>query len=266
MPNGWLQLQIDKMTNTNSVIHPNAKIGKNSTIGNFCQIGEEVTIGENCVVMNHVNIRGVTSIGSGNIIYPFASIGTSPQDLKYKGEKTKLIIGNNNTIREYVTINTGTVQDKGVTRVGNNCLLMIGSHIAHDCSIGNSVILANNVAIAGHCLIDDEVIIGGNSAVQQFCSLGKGAMIGGMTGVDKSVLPYTLAMGNRCYFENLNLVGLKRKGHDTKIITEYRDAIKIFFEDRRKIDSIKASKNPLVIDLLDFLTKNVNKQLCVPLT
>jgi UDP-N-acetylglucosamine acyltransferase len=266
MPNGWLQLQIDKMTNTNSVIHPNAKIGKNSTIGNFCQIGEEVIIGENCEVMSHANIQGVTSIGSGNIIYPFASIGTNPQDLKYKGEKTKLIIGNNNTIREHVTINTGTVQDKGITTVGNNCLLMIGSHIAHDCSIGNSVILANNVAIAGHCLIDDEVIIGGNSAVQQFCSLGKGAMIGGMTGVDKSVLPYTLAMGNRCYFENLNLVGLKRKGHDTKIITEYRDAIKIFFEDRRKIDSIKASKNPLVIDLLDFLTKNVNKQLCVPLT
>ena len=254
------------MTNTNSVIHPNAKIGKNSTIGNFCQIGEEVIIGENCEVMSHANIQGVTSIGSGNIIYPFASIGTNPQDLKYKGEKTKLIIGNNNTIREHVTINTGTVQDKGITTVGNNCLLMIGSHIAHDCSIGNSVILANNVAIAGHCLIDDEVIIGGNSAVQQFCSLGKGAMIGGMTGVDKSVLPYTLAMGNRCYFENLNLVGLKRKGHDTKIITEYRDAIKIFFEDRRKIDSIKASKNPLVIDLLDFLTKNVNKQLCVPLT
>ena len=253
------------MTNTNSVIHPNAKIGKNSTIGNFCQIGEEVTIGENCVVMNHVNIRGVTSIGSGNIIYPFASIGTSPQDLKYKGEKTKLIIGNNNTIREYVTINTGTVQDKGVTRVGNNCLLMIGSHIAHDCNIGNSVILANSVAVAGHCLIDDEVIIGGNSAVQQFCSLGKGAMIGGMTGVDKSILPYTLAMGNRCYFENLNLVGLKRKGYDTKTITEYRDAIKFFFEDRRKLDSIKVSQNPLVIELIDFLSKNNNKQICVPL-
>ena len=184
MPNGWLRLQIDKMTNTNSVIHPKAKIGKNSTIGNFCQIGEGVIIGENCEVMNHVNIQGITSIGSGNTIYPFASIGTSPQDLKYKGEKTKLIIGNNNTIREHVTINTGTVQDNGVTKLGNNCLLMIGSHIAHDCNVGNSVILANSVAVAGHCFIDDEVIVGGNSAVQQFCSLGKGAMIGGMTGVD----------------------------------------------------------------------------------
>ena len=266
MRNGWLQLQIDKMTNITSAIHPNAKIGKNSIIGNFCEIGEGVSIGDNCVVMNHVNIQGITSIGSGNTIYPFASIGTSPQDLKYKGEKTKLISGNNNIIREHATINTGTVQDNGVTKVGNNCLLMIGSHIAHDCSIGNSVILANSVAIAGHCFIDDEVIIGGNSAVQQFCSLGKGAMIGGMTGVDKSVLPYTLAMGNRCYFENLNLVGLKRKGHDTKVITEYRDNIKIFFEDRRKLDSMKASQNPLIIDLLDFLSKNNNKQLCVPLT
>jgi UDP-N-acetylglucosamine acyltransferase len=254
------------MSNMNSFIHPNAKIGKSSTIGNFCYIGENVTIGENCVIMNHVNIQGITAIGSENTIYPFSSIGTNPQDLKYKGEKTRLIIGNNNIIREHVTINTGTVQDNGITRVGNSCLLMIGSHIAHDCNVGNSVILANSVAVAGHCFIDDEVIIGGNSAVQQFCSLGKGVMIGGMTGVDKSVLPYTLAMGNRCYFENLNLVGLKRKGHDTKIITEYKNAIKIFFEDRRKLDSIKASKNPLVIDLVDFLSKNVNKQLCVPLT
>ena len=254
------------MPNMNSFIHPNAKIGKSSTIGNFCYIGEDVTIGENCVIMNHVNIQGITAIGSENTIYPFSSIGTNPQDLKYKGEKTRLIIGNNNIIREHVTINTGTVQDNGITRVGNSCLLMIGSHIAHDCNVGNSVILANSVAVAGHCFIDDEVIIGGNSAVQQFCSLGKGVMIGGMTGVDKSVLPYTLAMGNRCYFENLNLVGLKRKGHDTKIITEYKNAIKIFFEDRRKLDSIKASKNPLLIDLADFLSRNVNKQLCVPLT
>ena len=266
MHNGWLRLQIEKMTSTNSNIHPNAKIGNNSTIGNFCEIGADVTIGDNCVLMNHVNIQGITSIGSGNTIYPFASIGTSPQDLKYKGEKTKLIIGNNNTIREHVTINTGTVQDNGVTKLGNSCLLMIGSHIAHDCTVGNSVILANSVAVAGHCSIDDEVIIGGNSAVQQFCSLGKGAMIGGMTGVDKSVLPYTLAMGNRCYFENLNLVGLKRKGYDTKVINEYRDTIKNFFEDRRKLDSMKASKNTLVIDLVDFLSKNNNKQLCVPLT
>ena len=254
------------MSNMNSFIHPNAKIGKSSTIGNFCYIGENVTIGENCVIMNHVNIQGITAIGSENTIYPFSSIGTNPQDLKYKGEKTRLIIGNNNIIREHVTINTGTVQDNGITRVGNSCLLMIGSHIAHDCNVGNSVILANSVAVAGHCFIDDEVIIGGNSAVQQFCSLGKGVMIGGMTGVDKSVLPYTLAMGNRCYFENLNLVGLKRKGHDTKIITEYRDTIKIFFEDRSKLDSIKATQNPLVIDLVDFLFKNNNKPLCVPLT
>jgi len=254
------------MTNIASAIHPSAKIGKNSIIGNFCEIGEGVSIGDNCVVMNHVNIEGITSIGSGNIIYPFASIGTSPQDLKYKGEKTKLIIGNNNTIREHATINTGTIQDNGVTKVGNNCLLMIGSHIAHDCNIGNSVILANSVAVAGHCFIGDEVIIGGNSAVQQFCSLGKGAMIGGMTGVDKSVLPYTLAMGNRCYFENLNLVGLKRKGHNNKVINEYRDTINFFFKDRRKLDSMKESQNPLVINLVDFLSKNNNKQLCVPLT
>jgi UDP-N-acetylglucosamine acyltransferase len=266
MLNGWPRLQIDKMTNTNSAIHPNAKIGKNSTVGNFCEIGEDVTIGDNCAIMNHVSIQGVTSIGSGNIIYPFASIGSNPQDLKYKGEKTKLRIGNNNIIREHATISTGTLQDKGITKIGNNCLLMIGSHIAHDCNIGNSVILANSVAVAGHCNIDDEVIIGGNSAVQQFCSLGKGAMIGGMTGVNKSVLPYTLALGNRCYFENLNLIGLKRKGHETKVIAEYRDIVNFFFEDRSKLESFKVSQNPLIIELLDFVSKNHNKQLCVPLT
>ena len=160
------------MTNNTSVIHPRAKIGKNSIIGNFCDIGEDVSIGENCIIGACSQVR-VTSIGSGNTIYPFASIGTDPQDLKYKREKTKLIIGNNNIIREHVTINTGTVQDNGITKVGNNCLLMIGSHIAHDCNIGNSVILANSVAVAGHCLIDDEVIIGGNSAVQQFTRIRK---------------------------------------------------------------------------------------------
>ena len=206
----------------NSIISKGAKIANNVSIGDFCYIGPNVSIDENCKIMSHVHISGDTIIGKGNTIYPFASIGTDPQDLKFKGEKNKLKIGNNNKIREYVTINPGTEHGGGVTKIGNNCLLMISSHIAHDCQVGDNVIIANNVPIAGHCIIENDVIIGGNSAVQQFCNLGKGAMIGGMTGVNKNILPYTLVTGNRCEYENLNLIGLKRKGFDSKIIIEYK--------------------------------------------
>ena len=194
-----------------SIISEGAKIANNVSIGDFCYIGPNVSINENCKIMSHVHISGDTTIGTGNTIYPFASIGTDPQDLKFKGEKNKLIIGNNNKIREYVTINPGTEHGGGVTKIGNNCLLMISSHIAHDCVVADNVIIANNVPFAGHCIIENDVIIGGNSAVQQFCNICKGAMIGGMTVVNKNILPYTLVTGNRCAYENLNLIGLKRK-------------------------------------------------------
>ena len=262
---GWQLLQIDKMISNNSIIHPSAKIGKNVIIQNFCEIGPNVSIGDNCKIMSHVFITGNTEIGNNNSIYPFACIGTNPQDLKFKGEKNKIIIGNRNSIREYVTVHPGTENGGGITQIGNDCLLMISSHIAHDCFIGNSVIIANNVPVAGHCYIDNEAIIGGNSAVQQFCMVGKGAMIGGMTGVNKSVLPYTLATGNRCVYENLNLIGLKRKGYHNEIINEYKEIVELFFEDRSKVNISENNKNPLVQDLHFFLKKNNNKQICCPL-
>jgi len=253
------------MINNNSIIYPSAKIGKNVTIENFCIIGPDVSIGDNCKIMSHVVIVGNTHIGEDNTIYPFVCIGTNPQDLKFKGEKNKIIIGNRNSIREYVTIHPGTENGGGVTKIGNNCLLMISSHIAHDCFIGDSVIIANNVPIAGHCYIDNEVIVGGNSAIQQFCIIGRGAMIGGMTGVNKSVLPHTLATGNRCVHENLNLIGLKRKGYDNKIINEYKEIVELFFKDRAKVNMLENNKNPLIQDLDFFLKKNNNKQICYPL-
>ena len=253
------------MLNNNSIIHSGSKIGKNVKFGNFCEIGTNVSIGDNCQIMSHVYISGNTTIGSNNIIYPFSSIGTNPQDLKFKGETNKLTIGDNNTFREYVTINPGTEHGGGETKIGDNCLFMISSHVAHDCQIGNSVIIANNVPIAGHCHIDDYVIIGGNSAVQQFCSIGKGSMVGGMTGVNKSVLPYSLVAGNRCYYENLNLIGLKRKGYETKVINEYKDIVKKYFLDRSNVDFIHISENPLAKDLSSFLKKSTNKQICTPL-
>ena len=244
-----------------SIISEGAKIANNVSIGDFCYIGPNVSINENCKIMSHVHISGDTTIGTGNIIYPFSSIGTDPQDLKFKGEKNKLEIGDNNKIREYVTINPGTEHGGGETKIGNNCLLMISSHIAHDCQVGDNVIIANNVPIAGHCIIENDVIIGGNSAVQQFCNIGKGAMIGGMTGVNKNILPYTLVTGNRCEYENLNLIGLKRKGFNNKIITEYKKFIESKDIISRKINN---DQNILINEAVNFLNKNNNKTICFP--
>jgi len=244
-----------------SIISKGAKIANNVSIGDFCYIGPNVSINENSKIMSHVHISGDTTIGTGNIIYPFASIGTDPQDLKFKGEKNKLIIGNNNKIREYVTINPGTEHGGGVTKIGNNCLLMISSHIAHDCVVADNVIIANNVPIAGHCIIENDVIIGGNSAVQQFCNIGKGAMIGGMTGVNKNVLPYTLVTGNRCTYENLNLIGLKRKNFNNSTITEYKK----FIESKNFNNSeFENNDNSLILEAKQFLKKNINKLICIP--
>ena len=247
--------------NKSSIISEGAKIANNVSIGDFCYIGPNLSINENCKIMSHVHISGDTTIGTGNIIYPFASIGTDPQDLKFKGEKNKLIIGNNNKIREYVTINPGTELGGGVTTIGNNCLLMISSHIAHDCVIADNVIIANNVPIAGHCIIENDVIIGGNSAVQQFCNIGKGAMIGGMTGVNKNVLPYTLVTGNRCAYENLNLIGLKRKNFNNSTITEYKK----FIESKNFNNSeFENNDNSLILEAKQFLKRNINKLICIP--
>ena len=244
-----------------SIISKGAKIANNVSIGDFCYIGPNVSINDNCKIMSHVHISGDTIIGEGNIIYPFASIGTDPQDLKFKGEKNKLQIGNNNKIREYVTINPGTEHGGGLTTIGNNCLLMISSHIAHDCVIGDNVIVANNVPIAGHCIIENDVIIGGNSAVQQFCNIGKGAMIGGMTGVNKNILPYTLVTGNRCAYENLNLIGLKRKNFNNNTITGYKKFIESKNFDNSEFES---NDNSLILEAKQFLKRNINKLICIP--
>ena len=249
------------MISKSSIISEGAKIADNVSIGNFCYIGPNVSINENCKIMSYVHISGDTVIGEGNIIYPFASIGTDPQDLKFKGEKNKLEIGNNNKIREYVTINPGTEHGGGITKIGNNCLLMISSHIAHDCVVGDNVIIANNVPVAGHCIIENDVIIGGNSAVQQFCNIGKGAMIGGMTGVNKNILPYTLVTGNRCVYENLNLIGLKRKNFNNNIITEYKKFIESKNFNNNEFDN---SDNILILEAKHFFKKNINKPICIP--
>ena len=204
------------MIHNSSVIDKKAKIRKEVKIGPFCYIGPKVQIGEGVELISNVHIEGNTKIQKGTKIFPFASIGTVPQDLKYRGEDNSLEIGENNVIREYVTINPGTDGGGRKTVIGNKCLLMISSHIAHDCNIGNNVVIANNVPLGGHVTIEDSVVVGGNSAVQQFTRIGRLAMIGGMTGVLKDVIPFGLSFGNRNYLRGINLIGLKRKKYNNK--------------------------------------------------
>ena len=217
------------MIHNSSIIDKKARIGKKVKIGPFSYIGPKVHISDDVELISNVHIEGNTKIGKGTKIFPFACIGTPPQDMKYKGETNSLEIGENNVIREYVTINPGTKGGGETTVIGNNCLLMISSHIAHDCHIGNNVVIANNVPLGGHVTIEDSVVIGGNSAVQQFTRIGRLAMIGGMTGVLKDVIPFGLSFGNRNYLRGINLIGLKRKKYDNKKIMELDKAYKKIF-------------------------------------
>ena len=212
-----------------AIVNDNAQIQEGVVIGPYCIIGENVKIKSKTIVKSHVVIDGDTEIGSNNVIYPFASIGLDPQDLKFKGEKSKLIIGDNNRIREHVTIHLGTQDGGNITRIGNNCLLMVGVHIAHDCQVGNSVILANNATLAGHVIVGDDVVIGGLSAVHQFVRIGNYAMIGGMSGVESDVIPYGLVMGQRANLAGLNLVGMKRHNIEREEIHALRNFFKKIF-------------------------------------
>ncbi len=259
------------MIHKSSVIDSKAKIEKNVKIGPFCYIGPKVHLQEGVELISNVHIEGNTKIGVSTKIYPFASIGTAPQDLKYKGENNSLDIGEGNIIREYVTINPGTVGGGSKTVVGNNCLFMISSHIAHDCRIGNNVVIANNVPLGGHVTIEDNVIIGGNSAVQQFTRIGRLAMIGGMTGVLKDVIPFGLSFGNRNYLKGINLIGLRRKKYDNKKIMELDQAYKKIFlsnnlhENLSKING-EFKENELVQEVTKFIEKDKKRPICSPLS
>ena len=259
------------MIHNSSVIEKEAKIGNNVKVGPFCYIGPKVKIDDDVVLISNVHVEGNTSIGKGTKIFPFASIGTQPQDLKYKGELNSLEIGENNTIREYVTINPGTEGGGKKTVIGNNCLLMISSHVAHDCNIGNDVVIANNVPLGGHVTIEDSVVIGGNSAVQQFTRIGRLAMIGGMTGVLKDVIPFGLSFGNRNYLRGINLIGLKRKKYDNKKIMELDAAFKKIFSSKNLHENLSRINgeykgNDLVAEVINFISKDKKRPICTPLT
>jgi len=250
------------MSNYNSYISSNAKIHHSVKIGPFCYIGDNVVIQKNCELKSHVSIVGNTSIGENNVFYPFCSIGSEPQDLKFRNEKSFLIIGNDNTFRENVTANPGTQGGGLNTIIKNNCLFMVGSHIAHDCMIGSNVILANNATLAGHVEIDNNAIIGGNSAIHQFVKIGKNAMVGGMSGLEKNLVPYGLYIGIRSNMKGLNLIGLKRKGLGNNKIKILNQFIENIFN---KNDSIENNLNKVnnevksieeVKEITDFIEKS----------
>jgi len=257
------------MIHKTAIVDPKARISPTVKIGPFSIIGPNVEINDNTEIQSHVSIMGNTIIGKDNKIYSFSSIGNDPQDLKYIGEDTKLEIGDNNKIREYVTINPGTQGGGGLTKIGNNCLFMVSSHIAHDCMVGNNVILANNVPLGGHAEIQDNVIIGGNSAVQQFTRIGKFAMIGGMCGVVRDVIPYGIAHGNRSILHGLNLIGLRRKNIPNKEIMILNDAYKEIFKTEnltRNLNNLSTNlkKNELVLEVVNFLEKDKKRPICTP--
>jgi UDP-N-acetylglucosamine acyltransferase len=253
-----------------AVIDPAAQIGKNVSIGPYCTVGPNVTLDDNVQLMSHAVVDGHTTIGAGTVVYPFASLGTKPQDLKYKGEPSTLEIGKNNQIREYVTMSPGTEGGGMTTRIGDNCLFMMSSHVAHDCIVGNNVILANNATLAGHVTVGDFAIIGGLSAIQQFVRIGPHAMIGGMCGIKSDVIPYGLVMGSEAHLSGLNLVGLERRGFSRDDVRNLRSAYRMLFANEgtmaERIEEVaKLYKDAAHIDaVLDFIRARAGKPLCQP--
>jgi UDP-N-acetylglucosamine acyltransferase len=252
-----------------AIIEPGAVIGEGSEIGPFSLIGPEVTLGARVVVKSHAVVTGWTSIGDESVIFPFATVGEVPQDLKFKGEHTRLVIGKHCRIREGATLNTGTEGGGGVTQVGDDCLIMTGAHVGHDSQIGDRVILVNNVAIAGHCVLGDDVIVGGLSGVHQWVRIGQGAIIGAVTMVTNDVIPYGLVQGPRGELDGLNLVGLKRRGVDRAGITALRAAYQTlaqeegsFLDRARKL--AEESDSPLVREIADFILSKSDRSFLTP--
>ncbi|MHA1558274.1 MAG: acyl-ACP--UDP-N-acetylglucosamine O-acyltransferase [Alphaproteobacteria bacterium] len=261
-----------KYIHPTAIIEKGAEIPENVHIGPYCHIGPNVVLKDQVHLVSHVSLAGFLTIGEYTKIYPFASIGHPPQDLKYQGEESKTVIGLHTTIREYVTIQPGTKRGGMLTSVGSRCLLMVGVHIAHDCTIKDHVILANNAALAGHVVINEHAIIGGLSAIKQFVHIGPYAMIGGMSGVEKDVIPYGLVVGERAHLRGINIVGLKRHNFPQKTIKQLlriyetifvkeddlplHDRAQTFFEQFKDDDDIKLFFN--------FIKEAKNRSLCLP--
>ena len=262
-------MKINKNIHEFSVIEEGASIGPDVRIGPFCHVGSSVTLKARVELKSNVTIVGNTTIGEDTIVFPTATIGEIPQDLKFKGEDTELLIGQRNRIREGVTINTGTTGGGGITRVGNDCLFMTGSHIAHDAQVGSSVVMANQAAVAGHCLIGDEVIIGGLSGVHQFVRIGRGAIIGAVTMVTNDVIPYGLVQARRGELDGLNYVGLKRSGVSRVDIMALRAGYQMLKQgdgtfQQRAGKLLEETDSRYVKEVVDFILSESDRSFLIP--
>jgi UDP-N-acetylglucosamine acyltransferase len=253
-----------------SIVESGAKLGAGVKIGPFCAVGPDVELGEGSELLSHVVLAGRTSIGPRAKIYPFASIGHPPQDLKYAGEPSTLTIGSDCTIREGVTMNPGTAGGSMTTVVGNRCLFLASSHVAHDCRVGDNVIFSNNVMLAGHCIIGDFAIIGGGAGVHQFVRVGQHAFIGGMSAIENDVIPYGMAIGNRAHLAGLNIIGLRRRGFSREEIHDLRRAYRLLFADEgtlsERVEDVASefSRHGSVQEILTFIRDGKDRALCTP--
>lgn len=253
-----------------AIVEPGAALGSDVAIGPYCCVGPEVELGDGVTLVSHAVVTGRTTVGPGTRIFPFASIGHAPQDLKYKGEKSRLIIGRDNIIREYVTMNPGTAGGRMVTRVGDHGLFMIGVHIAHDCRVGDHVVMANNATLGGHVEVGDYAILGGLSAVHQFVRVGHHAMIGGMSGVEHDVIPFGSAMGDRARLCGLNIIGCKRRGISRDDIHALRTAYRLLFAQEgtmnERLDDVVEMfhDNEAVMEIVDFIRADSTRAVCQP--
>lgn len=264
-----MSIDASAQVHPSAVIEEGAVIGPDCRIGPFAVIGPEVTLGRGVVVKSHAVVTGWTEIGDETAIFPFATVGEVPQDLKFKGERTRLIVGKRTRIREGATLNTGTQGGGGVTRVGDDCLIMTGAHVGHDAQVGDRVILVNQVAVAGHCVIGDDVIVGGLSGIHQWVRVGKGAIIGAVTMVTNDVLPYGLVQAQRGELEGLNLVGLKRRGVERAEITALRAAYQVlaqgegtFLDRARRLAEETDSQH--VREITDFILGATDRSFLTP--
>lgn len=253
-----------------AIVDPKAAIAASAIVGPYCVVGPDVELGDGVELVSHVVVAGRTRIGAGCRIFPFASIGHRPQDLKYKGEPSTLEIGRNTQIREHVTMNPGTEGGGMVTRVGDDCLFMASAHVAHDCILGNNVIMANNATLAGHVTVGDYAFLGGLSAVHQFVRIGKHAMIGGMSGVEADVIPFGMVIGNRAYLNGLNIVGLKRRGFSRDDIHTLRNAYRLLFapegtlQERLSDAEDQFRDNQVVMEIVAFIRDESSRSLSTP--
>lgn len=255
-----------------AIVDPKAQLGEGISIGPYSVVGPHVRLDDGVEIHAHVVVSGRTRVGARTRIFPFASIGSAPQDLKYQGEPSELVIGADNTIREHVTMNPGTEGGGMLTEVGDGCLFMVGSHVGHDCRIGNRVILANNATLGGHVSIADHAILGGLSAVHQFCRIGQHVMVGGMSGIEHDVVPYAMVMGNRAWVSGLNLIGLKRRGFNRETIRALRDAYALLFaeggtwSDRIGQVAARYADDTAVQELVGFVRQDSSRGFCRPQT